>query len=281
MKKEFLSLINEYLDYLLLIRGYSEATVKTYRKVLLKAIEYADIKLQDDRYIIDIISLRVELASKSTRTISKYLSGIRSYIKWLKKTKGYKITLLSDENVKLPSPLPKALDKNYIDELLSVADIRQKAIISLLYGAGLRISELASLKLEDISSEWISVMGKGAKERQIPIPPSVYNSIKAYIDAYNPTIWLFEKNGKAMQTHQIRYILQKLFKSQGIKATPHQLRHSFATEVLDRGARLTDVRKLLGHESIVTTQIYTKLSNSKKMREYMNSHPLADNTNYN
>ncbi|HHD72405.1 MAG TPA: integrase, partial [Epsilonproteobacteria bacterium] len=87
--------------------------------------------------------------------------------------------------------------------------------------------------------------------------------------------YLFEKGGKNMNQAQLRYLLTKLFKAKGLKATPHQLRHSFATHLLDHGARISDVSELLGHRSMATTQVYTKLGNSRKLQEYLSAHPLA------
>jgi integrase/recombinase XerC len=106
--------------------------------------------------------------------------------------------------------------------------------------------------------------------------PLVSDEIEKYISIYNPIKFLLEDKGKQMTAHQVRYLLAKLFKSRGIKVTPHQLRHSFATHLLNSGARIADVSKLLGHKSMVSTQIYTKLENSKKFNEYNKAHPLCD-----
>lgn len=94
----------------------------------------------------------------------------------------------------------------------------------------------------------------------------------------NPKTYLFEKGNAPMNAAQLRYILTKLFKRSGLKVTPHQLRHSFATHLLNNGARISDVSELLGHETMATTQVYTKLGSVKKMQEYMQAHPLADAT---
>ena len=99
--------------------------------------------------------------------------------------------------------------------------------------------------------------------------------IQKYLEVKHPKIYLFEKGNAPMNAAQLRYILSKLFKTQGLKVTPHQLRHSFATHLLNHGARIADVSELLGHETMATTQVYTKLGSVKKMQEYMKAHPLA------
>lgn len=275
MRDDFLGYIKEFLDYLEHIRGYSSNTISTYRTVLNRAIDVSDIRVDEGRVVWDILPLRMQIADMNKRTISKYLSSIHSFVKWLRDIKGVEIKLRADESVRVTPTLPKAIDRDYISEVWEEADIMQKALLSILYGAGLRISEVASIRVEDIVGDWLIVKGKGDKERQIPLHPDVKESITRHIESSMPKVWLFEKSGKQMSIHQLGYIIRKLFKSRGISASPHKLRHSFATELLQDGARLTDVQKLLGHESIATTQIYTKLADSKKMQDYLSSHPLA------
>lgn len=275
MKDEFLQYLDEFLQYLEHIRGYSSNTISTYKTVLSRAIEVSDIRVDEARVVLDILPLRMQIADMNKRTISKYLSSIHSFTKWLRDIKGKDIKLRADESVRVTPTLPKAIDKEYISEVWEDADIMQKALLSILYGAGLRISEAMAIRVEDIVGDWLIVNGKGDKQRQIPLYPKVKESITQHIDKNMPKVWLFEKNGKQMTTHQLGYIIKKLFKAKGIHASAHKLRHSFATELLQSGARLTDVQKLLGHESIATTQIYTKLADSKKMQDYLSSHPLA------
>ncbi len=275
MKEKFKEYMNEFLYYIEHIRGYSDNTVSTYETALKKAIELSDIRVDDGIIVMDVLPLRMEISNMSKRTIAKYISSIHSFAKWLKDIKQIDIKLRADDNVKVPSTIPKAIDKNYIEEVFEDADILQKALLSVLYGAGLRISEVSHIKVEDVQGDWLIVQGKGDKQRQIPLHPKVKESIDRYIDTYNPKKWLFEKKKRQMSSHQLGYLIKKIFKAKGISASPHKLRHSFATEMLQEGARLTDLQKLLGHESIATTQIYTKLADSKKMQDYLSSHPLA------
>ena len=146
----------------------------------------------------------------------------------------------------------------------------------MLYGLGLRISELSDLRLEDIKGGWVQVHGKGSKVRELPLLDELRSLIDHYLESHHPKKYIFEKGHAPLNAAQLRYKLTKLFKNAGLKVTPHQLRHSFATHLLNHGARIADVSELLGHETMATTQVYTKLGSVKKMQEYMKAHPLAD-----
>ena len=183
--------------------------------------------------------------------------------------------MIADESIKVPQSLPKPIEEKYITEVLEVANLQEKLLISMLYGLGLRISELSDLKLEDIKGKWVQIHGKGSKVRELPLLVELQTLIKQYLDSYHPKKYLFEKGNAPLNAAQLRYKLSKLFKDAGLKVTPHQLRHSFATHLLNRGARISDVSELLGHETMATTQVYTKLGSVKKMQEYMKAHPLA------
>lgn len=270
-------LIDDFLDYILNIRGYSERSVSTYEIVLRRAFELSEFHEDGDRWRLDITAYRIEIASNNKKTIAKKLSAIRSFVSYLEKQRGMSVKLIADESVKVPQTLPKPIEESYILEVLNDSTIEERLIVLLLYGLGLRISELSDIKLESISEEWIEIRGKGDKTRQLPILPTLQESIALYRDIHDPKIYLFEKKGIAMSASQLRYILTKCFKSKGIKATPHQLRHSFATHLLNNGARISDVSQLLGHTTMATTQIYTKLAESKKLKEYQESHPLMKN----
>ncbi len=270
------SLVDEFLEYLLHIRGYSKTTLKTYEQSLRQMLSLSKLQRQEDQIVLNIFPLRRYIVKNQRRTIAKKLSTIRSFVNYLNRQKGISVVLEGAESVKVPKSLPKPIDENYILEVLEDANIEQQLLLSLLYGLGLRISELASLRCENIHNNWIIIYGKGGKSRQVPIPSKVYELLNSYLKLYPNYKYLFEKDGSNMTPAQLRYIVQKLFRSKGIKATPHQLRHSFATHLLERGARISDVSELLGHSSMATTQIYTKLSSTQKLREYMKAHPLGD-----
>lgn len=267
--------INDFLDYIRDIRGYSETSVVTYEIALRQMSEVSEFFEDADKWILDITPFRLHIARNNKKTIAKKLSAIHSFVNYLQDQRDVKLKLIADESVKVPQTLPKPIEEQYIEEVLSDATLKEKLLITMLYGLGLRISELSGLKLEDIHEEWILIRGKGNKVRQLPLLPELQFLIKAYRDRYFPKRYLIEKGGANMNQAQLRYILTKLFKAKGLKVTPHQLRHSFATHLLNNGARISDVSELLGHSSMATTQVYTKLGSTKKLKEYLGAHPLC------
>ncbi|MBU1668819.1 tyrosine-type recombinase/integrase [bacterium] len=271
--------INNFLFYLEKIRGYASSSIVTYENVLLEMLAVSHYYQEDKKVVLDITPLRLKIVNNSKKTISKKLSAVRSFVKYMKEQKEVYVELIGDSVIKVPKTLPKPIDENIIEEILEQANRQERLIITLLYGLGLRISELAMLKLSNISTQWIKVIGKGSKERQIPLLSQLADEIAQYIQYKKPKTFLLEKNEVAMSTHQIRYLFSKVFKKSGIKATPHQLRHSFATHLLHNGARISDVAELMGHSSMVSTQIYTQLESNKKLNEYSKAHPLCDSSN--
>jgi integrase/recombinase XerC len=267
--------INNFLFFLEKVRAYAPNSIVTYENVLIEMSSVSHYYEEDNRVILDITPLRLKIVNNSKKTIAKKLSAIRSFVKFMQEQVEIDVDLIGDSVIKVPKTLPKPIDENIIDEILHSCNLKEKLIITLLYGLGLRISELAALELSNISNNWIRVLGKGNKERQIPLLEHIYEEIVHYIKYENPKKFLFEKDDKEMNSHQIRYIFSKIFKRNGIKATPHQLRHSFATHLLHNGARISDVSELMGHSSMVSTQIYTQLKSSKKLNEYSKAHPLC------
>lgn len=275
MKKEFYLYCNEFLKYLLEIRGYSPETATTYKIAINQMIEFSIISQDDELITIEITPLRIKIIKNSKKTVAKKLSAIRSFVKFLENHKNMKIELRPNESIKVPQTLPKPVDESYIVEAIGGATLEEKTILYCLYGLGLRISELSNLKLVNINDGWVQVRGKGDKVRELPIVPELVAIIKEYINMYAPKIYLFENNNIQQSASRLRYKVGKIFATHGIKATPHQLRHSFATHLLNNGARISDVSELLGHSTMAATQIYTRLGTTKKLNEYMNAHPLV------
>jgi len=274
-QKKLLIYIDEFLQYLLAIRGYSEKTVETYEIALRQMQEVSHFYEEEGVWILDITPYRFAIVKNSKKTIVKKLSAIRSLVKYLEEQCHLPMRLIADESIRVPQSLPKPIEEYYIDEVMESATLKEKLLIVMLYGLGLRISELSRLKLEDIGEAWIQIYGKGNKVRELPLLPVVLKTLASYREEYHPGKYLFEKGNAPMNTAQLRYKLTKLFRKEGLKVTPHQLRHSFATHLLNHGARIADVSELLGHETMATTQVYTKLGSVKKMQEYMKAHPLA------
>lgn len=266
---------NDFLLYLEKVRGYAFSSIVTYENILNELLEESHYYEEDNIMVLDITPLRIKNSNNSKKTISKKLSAVRSFVKFMREQQEIEIKLIGDSVIKVPKTLPKPIDENIIDEILKHVNRQERLIISLLYGLGLRISELSTLRVSDISANWVTVRGKGSKMREIPLIEALYQQIEEYREQEHPKLFLLEKNGEQMSTSQIRYLFSKIFKKSGIKATPHQLRHSFATHLLHNGARISDVSELLGHSSMVSTQIYTKLGSSKKLNEYSKAHPLC------
>jgi integrase/recombinase XerC len=276
MKSKLQDASEEFLNYLYDVRGYSETSITTYEIALRQMFEESHVYEEDGFIVLDITPFRFKIVKNHKKTIAKKLSAVHSFVKYLEDQCQMHIKLIGDESIKVPKSLPKPIEETYIDEVLSQANLEEKLLISMLYGLGLRISELSMLKLESIKKGWVQIHGKGNKVRELPLLDSLQELIALYVKRRSPKKYLFEKGNAPMNSAQLRYLLTKLFKAQGLKVTPHQLRHSFATHLLNNGARIADVSELLGHETMATTQVYTKLGSVKKMQEYMKAHPLAD-----
>jgi len=214
------------------------------------------------------------LSSLNPKTITKKLSAIHTFTEYLS-GRGMKIILKADEGVKVAKTLPKPISEQYILKALKEADMLERVVVTILYTCGLRVSELSSLKLDDISEGWLRVLGKGSKHRDVPLIGYTKELIDKYREVYTPKRYLFEKKGKRLSENSLRYIVNKVFRRVALKVTPHQLRHSYASSLLNGGAPIVDVSELLGHSSMATTQIYTKLGTLLKQQNYDKAHPLC------
>jgi len=264
----------DYLDFLEDIRGYSDLTIKSYDESISEALKVTEIEQEDENIIFNLMPYRIKIAKLNPKTISKKLSAIRSFVSYLN-DEGMRILLKADESVKVAKTLPKPISHEHILEGINKADTEEKLVVVMLYTLGLRVSELSSLKLDDISESWIRVLGKGNKQRDVPLISSTKELIDVYLSNNHPKKFLFEKNRGKLSENSLRYIVTKVFKRVSLKVTPHQLRHSYATSLLNSGAPIVDVSELLGHSSMATTQIYTKLGSALKQQNYNKAHPLC------
>ncbi len=279
MKKSLKRYKRAFIDYLGDIRGYSELTLRTYEDALDEALTHAEIEEQGEGDVrINLMPLRLRIASKRPKTIAKKLSAVRSFVAYLKEA-GESVELLADDSVKVPKSLPKPIPHQHIVEALEHASLREQTIIVMLYTLGLRISELAGLRLDDIHEEWVRVRGKGNKERELPLIDTTQTLLQHYLQEAQPRRFLFEKDGGRLSENSLRYTIKRVFGQVGMHVTPHQLRHSYATALLNNNARIADVSDLLGHTSMATTQIYTKLGSALKLENYLKSHPLCKGDN--
>jgi len=279
MKKSLRHYKRDFIDYLGKIRGYSDLTLRTYDEALDEALGLAECEtLESGALQINLMPMRLKISKQRPKTIAKKLSAVRSFATYLR-DEGETVELVADESIKVPKTLPKPIPHEHIVEALEHATLLEKSVVMMLYTLGLRISELASLKLEDIGPEWVRVRGKGNKEREIPLVDSTAELLRSYLNSETPRRFLFEKDGDRLSENSLRYLIDKLFKNVGIKVTPHQLRHSYATALLNNNARIADVSELLGHASMGTTQIYTKLGSALKLDHYLKAHPLCKGDN--
>ena len=285
--------IDKYLDYLKYERKLSDNTYKSYHDNLKKFNEYFKDK---NILILDTNEIRDFLYQEgiNPRTRAHYLTVINSFYNYL--VNNDIILNLPTQTIKLPKlekKLPEYLTIEEVDKLFSIiptkaTDYRNVAMLETIYATGMRVSELTNLKLSNIDFDEmiVRVVGKGSKERIIPINNSAFNALKEYILEHrnyllktNDSDYVFINNfGKKISRQGFFKIIKKLCKENGINknVSPHTLRHSFATHLLNHGADLRSIQELLGHSDISTTQIYTHLSNEKLRESYDEFHPHSN-----
>jgi len=304
-----LPIIARFMDHLDSQRGFSPHTVRCYGADLTQFCQFlAGPEGQGDRPAggelerrilavtpVEVRSylamLRNEVYSKST--VARKLASLRSFYKYLVRTGALEASPLSViRTPRLDKRLPKCLDIHQVSALLEAPDTstvlgaRDRAILETIYSSGLRIGELVALNIEDLDefSEALRIRGKGKKERLVPVGGKALVAIAAYLEMRNGSARstrrgpLFVNNsGKRLSDRSIRRKLDKYLQIAGINVhvSPHALRHSFATHMLNAGADLRSVQEILGHQSLSTTQIYTHLTTTRLKEVYDRAHPLA------
>ena len=294
-KDDFNNKALNFYSYLLIDKKYNQTTIDSYMNDLYKYYQYIDNKnltLNDikRKEIMEYIKY-LKSKSLSSNSISHNVSVLKSFYKFIAINERFKFN--PTEYIELPrfkKTLPKVLSYDEVKLLLDIDLIdkysyRNKAMIELMYATGLRVSELVNLKINDIdiSMATVRVMGKGNKERIIPIGDYAIIFINEYINNHRNQLLKKDNNNYLFLNNRgTRFSRQsffKLVKNLAIKAniktefSPHTLRHSFATHLLDRGADIISIKEMLGHSSLSTTQIYTHISNQKLKEEYNKFHP--------
>lgn len=288
-------LIDKYLDDIENIRRYSKNTVKSYRTDLSEFLEYCvnndrtDINKITERFIKNYLMILNEKELDKT-SISRKLAAIRSLYKFsFQKNYIEENPIAFIQNPKIKRKLPEVVSTDSILETYSIADEREekpelvKAVFELLYGCALRASELCDLKYSDLNKQkmQLRVFGKGSKTRIIPIGEKSLNVINDYLEknpalAHDSYLIRTKKNDKLYPRLVHRIVNKYLSKVSDIKKkSPHILRHSAATHMLDNGADLRAVKEILGHENLSTTQIYTHVSIERLKSTYKKSHPKS------
>lgn len=287
---------NDYIDYIKYEKKLSEETIKNYKydlkqfNIYIKENNITDINKIKTK---DIENYLKHLRNLNSKTISRKITSINNFFIFLLKEKRIDHNPCEFiDRPKLNKTLPDTLSEKEVESLLNIPlntiyDYRNKAMLEILYGCGLRISELVNLTTRDVDFEnaIIRCIGKGSKERITPINDYVIYYLKEYLERRpllikkETTDYLFLNNhGKKMTRQGFFKNLQKILKEKGITkyVSPHTLRHSFATHLLNGGADLRSVQILLGHSDISTTKIYTHISNEKVKKDYKNFHPRSN-----
>lgn len=280
------------------IKNSSDLTISAYQTDLIQFLEFSshelgieieilDINVIDKLIIRNYIGLMTE-NKLSRKSIARKIAAIRSFFKFLCREG----VLVQSPALKIITPkvarnLPRYLFQEHMDKLLEVANLdsisglRDQVIVELLYGSGLRVSELVSLNKRDIdlSSSLIRVIGKGGKERIVPLTDPAGKAINEYLlqrkDEEEALILNYQET--RLSSRSVRRILDKIEKKAKLNqhVHPHMLRHTFATHLLDGGADLRSVQELLGHKKLSSTQIYTHLTREKLRNVYSKAHPRA------
>nr|WP_278955518.1 site-specific tyrosine recombinase XerD [Lactobacillus apis] len=290
--------VEDYLRYSQIERGLSDNTIFAYRQDLTDFLAFLKKEGLDSwpTKAVDIDAFLAEQRdlNKATSSISRMISSLRKFYQWLVRQNIQKINpMLEIDSPKKEHRLPVALSVDEVTKLLDQPDvtkklgIRDRALLETLYATGIRVSELINLKFSDLHEELklLKVLGKGSKERLIPISDVAISWIKSYQEKvrdplllksgkYTDTIFLNNRGG-TLTRQAVWQIIKRYCQMAGIKknVTPHTLRHTFATHLLENGADLRVVQEILGHSDISTTQIYTNLSQQHILQVYAKTHP--------
>ena len=293
-----------FIDYLSSVRNYSENTVISYKTDILEFSDFIKKKkmapsltrimnpLPAKNYLIYMNSLKY-----SATTINRHLSSLRTFYDFLMKRHVVEKNFFEEiASIKKPKRLPEILKNKEIMDMMNSIDqktpmgLRNYLIVSILYGCGLRVSEMCALEISnlDFSNETIHIHGKGDKDRIVIMYDELKEKLLKYIsferiellkkgDNIESRYLFINNHGGNLIPRGVRVILNTIIDKMGetYKITPHMLRHSFATALLDNGADLRSVQELLGHSNLSTTQIYTHVSVEKMKSEYMAAHPRA------
>jgi integrase/recombinase XerC len=297
--------IESWLRHLGAERRMSPKTVEAYRRDVLQFLEFLAEHLGGAPSLQDLAALapadvRAFMAARrssgiGSRSLMRMLAGTRAFARFLERNGKGKVGALAAVRAPkvgktLPRPLTAANAKQTADPGMAAGDgrepwihARDAAVLALLYGSGLRISEALGLKRADFSSDnAITVTGKGRKQRMVPVLPQVQKLIDAYVSLcpydlpFDDRLFVGAKGGP-LSPRIVQLAMARLRGALGLPetATPHALRHSFATHLLSRGGDIRSIQELLGHASLATTQIYTEVDAGRLIEAYRNAHPRA------
>lgn len=287
---------DQFLDYLLVERQYSPRTLDSYRRTLDHLCEWLlEVGIADFRQLTPALLQqwvsREHRRGKKPRTLAQQMATIRSLCKFLLRNQHLdQDPSAGVQTPKLDKPLPKNLDVDEVDHLLTVdktdpMQVRDLTLMEVFYGAGIRLAELAGLNLEDadLNEGMLTVTGKGSKTRVIPIGKKAVEAIQLWLPLRaqwakpeEKALFVSQRGGR-ISHRAIQQRLSQAGQTQGLnsKVHPHKLRHSFATHVLENSGDLRAVQELLGHANLTTTQVYTHLDFKHLAKVYDEAHPRA------
>lgn len=285
---------DDFMVYLQTERGLSLGTVRSYGDDVRKFLRY----LQEEGVLVREINegiieeYFVSLVNLNSYSFNRNISSIRAFLEFLEKVYGYCICISDIHSIKTYRHLPQALSKEEVDKILDISlktpfDYRNKAMFEVMYGSGLRVSEVTALKEKniDLDSGVVRFFGKGSKERMVPLSCMATRYLRIYLEEYRcffvkkritDNVFL-NNHGSPLTRQGFLMILKKICEQKGIskEVTPHSLRHSFATHLLEGGADLRSIQVMLGHENLSTTQIYTNLGVDTVRENYDMYHPRS------
>lgn len=289
--------LNDYLDYLKFQKNYSDYTILSYENDICEYLDYIhseglnfkEIEYSDIRFFLMFLK---DTKKDNNASIDRKLSALRGFYKYMANEGMVKSNVFSlVSGPKKSKKLPRYFEYNELEEMFSVPDQsplgqRDLLLLEMLYATGCRVGELVSIKVSDIDfgRRNILILGKGNKERYVTYGEYCEDALKKYLqDGYlslnknHLDVLFLNNNGGALTERGVRYILDRIIKQTSINKSisPHMIRHSFATHLLNEGCDLLTVQKLLGHESIKATQIYTHVTTDRLKEVYYHSFPRA------
>lgn len=279
-----IQILGEYIEFLDVERGLSQNTLDAYRRDLGDFVDFCTVRQIENlseikRTDLNTFILKLHDEKLSATSVMRKIASLRGFFKWLCAnnyiTANPALTL---EQPKLPKRLPKVMTIEEIEQIMNQDLTKiQQVILELLYGCGLRVSELANLKITDIDvkAKYLQCLGKGSKERIVPLGKKAVNALKKFLPERDFAIrkynldtkkLLVNNDGKLLTRQDIYTFISEQGKKIHKHISPHTLRHSFATHLLENGADLRIVQELLGHSDVSTTQLYTHIS-KKRLKE--------------
>ena len=290
IKLKINQLISSFAEYLLYQKGLSQNTVDSYTSDLTKLSNYLQnhdlSKTNIDNFFIDLSEFNFSVSTKK-----RIHSSIKNFLKYISENEDYELIDISDIKLKSSNKLPEVLSINDIENMINFYNhetyltSRNRTLIDVLYSTGCRVTELCDINLSDIDldEKYLKLKGKGSKQRIVPIGSKLYKNLLEYLNVRNTflqnrgePLFLSKSKNKLDRTAVFR-IVKKTAKNISLKADvhPHTLRHSAATHMLEGGCDLRTVQEFLGHSSVSTTQIYTKITKEFLEEAFIESHPRS------